>query len=297
MELVRGRTLDTVITHRGLPLETALRYARPDRRCARGGACRGHRPSRSQAGEHHGDRRRPDQDSRLRPRHPVRHESRAARLTRHACSRRRSKPVSGRFSARSRTCPRSRPRDGSRRAVRPLFVRRDLSTRCCRACARSRRRRRPTRSRPSSGASPNRWRSSRGRFPAAVDRLVAGVSRRTSTAAFRARRRSESRWTSCRKPPASGASRPPSGISAAGRLRAVVAAAVAAAMVAAANLVVAGAAPTAFSPVPLTALPGSESFPTFSPDGSQFAFTWLREGGRGYDVFAQTDWQRHAAAA
>ena len=39
--------------------------------------------------------------------------------------------------------------------------------------------------------------------------------------------------------------------------------------------------------MPLTALPGSESFPTFSPDGSQFAFTWLREGGRGYDVFAQ----------
>ena len=27
MELVRGRTLDTLITHRGLPLETALRYA------------------------------------------------------------------------------------------------------------------------------------------------------------------------------------------------------------------------------------------------------------------------------
>ena len=46
--------------------------------------------------------------------------------------------------------------------------------------------------------------------------------------------------------------------------------------------------PTSFSPVPLTALPGSESFPTFSPDGSQVAFTWLREGGRGYDVFAQT---------
>ena len=40
--------------------------------------------------------------------------------------------------------------------------------------------------------------------------------------------------------------------------------------------------------MPLTALPGSESFPTFSPDGSQVAFTWLREGGRGYDVFAQT---------
>ena len=32
-------------------------------------------------------------------------------------------------------------------------------------------------------------------------------------------------------------------------------------------------------PSPLTALPGSESFPSFSPDGSQVAFTWLREGG------------------
>jgi serine/threonine protein kinase len=45
--------------------------------------------------------------------------------------------------------------------------------------------------------------------------------------------------------------------------------------------------PTAFTPSPLTALPGSESFPTFSPDGSQVAFTWVREGGTGTDVYAQ----------
>ena len=46
--------------------------------------------------------------------------------------------------------------------------------------------------------------------------------------------------------------------------------------------------PTAFTPTPLTSLPGSESFPTFSPDGSQVAFTWVREAGTGTDVYAQT---------
>ena len=45
--------------------------------------------------------------------------------------------------------------------------------------------------------------------------------------------------------------------------------------------------PGSFTPVPLTALPGSETFPSFSPDGSQVAFTWLREAGAGYDVFTQ----------
>jgi serine/threonine protein kinase/Tol biopolymer transport system component len=45
--------------------------------------------------------------------------------------------------------------------------------------------------------------------------------------------------------------------------------------------------PGSFTPTPLTALPGSETFPSFSPDGSQVAFTWLREGGLGYDVFTQ----------
>jgi Tol biopolymer transport system component len=45
--------------------------------------------------------------------------------------------------------------------------------------------------------------------------------------------------------------------------------------------------PTAFTPLPLTSLPGSESFPTFAPDGTQVAFTWLREGGAGADVHIQ----------
>ena len=45
--------------------------------------------------------------------------------------------------------------------------------------------------------------------------------------------------------------------------------------------------PTAFTPLPLTALPGSESFPSFAPDGGQVAFTWLREAGAGTDVYVQ----------
>jgi serine/threonine protein kinase len=45
--------------------------------------------------------------------------------------------------------------------------------------------------------------------------------------------------------------------------------------------------PTAFTPVPLTALPGSESFPSFSPDGNQVVFSWQPESVVGYDVYAQ----------
>ena len=45
--------------------------------------------------------------------------------------------------------------------------------------------------------------------------------------------------------------------------------------------------PTAFIPKPLTSLPGSESFPSFSPDARQVAFAWTREGGAGIDVYTQ----------
>jgi len=43
----------------------------------------------------------------------------------------------------------------------------------------------------------------------------------------------------------------------------------------------------AFFPVPLTALAGIEIFPTFSPDGSQIAFTWLPNGPPLADVYVQ----------
>ena len=43
----------------------------------------------------------------------------------------------------------------------------------------------------------------------------------------------------------------------------------------------------ALAPVPLTTLPGSEIHPSFSPDGSQVAFTWRREGALASDVYVQ----------
>ena len=46
-------------------------------------------------------------------------------------------------------------------------------------------------------------------------------------------------------------------------------------------------APAGFIPIPLTSLTGREIFPTFSPDGSQVAFVWLREGPPIPDVYVQ----------
>ncbi len=43
---------------------------------------------------------------------------------------------------------------------------------------------------------------------------------------------------------------------------------------------------TALSPVQLTSLPGSEGQPSFSPDGSQIAFAWSREGNA-FDLHVQ----------
>jgi Tol biopolymer transport system component len=45
-------------------------------------------------------------------------------------------------------------------------------------------------------------------------------------------------------------------------------------------------APVALSPVPLTSLPGTEGQPTFSPDGTQIAFMWVRQSSPP-DVYAQ----------
>ena len=69
--------------------------------------------------------------------------------------------------------------------------------------------------------------------------------------------------------------------------RAALGAAIVAAAIAAIALWPSTPPPGSFTPVPLTALPGSETFPSFSPDGSQVAFTWLREAAAGYDVFTQ----------
>ena len=46
-------------------------------------------------------------------------------------------------------------------------------------------------------------------------------------------------------------------------------------------------APVSFLPTPLTALPGSENWPTLSPDGTQMAFGWIPESGVGTDVYVQ----------
>jgi eukaryotic-like serine/threonine-protein kinase len=46
-------------------------------------------------------------------------------------------------------------------------------------------------------------------------------------------------------------------------------------------------APSAFAPVSLTSLPGFEGSPTLSPDGGQVAFSWQREGTVLSDIYAQ----------
>ncbi len=45
---------------------------------------------------------------------------------------------------------------------------------------------------------------------------------------------------------------------------------------------------TPLAPVPLTAYPGSESEPSFSPDGSTVAFVWDGEGGKNTDIYMLT---------
>jgi Tol biopolymer transport system component len=46
-------------------------------------------------------------------------------------------------------------------------------------------------------------------------------------------------------------------------------------------------APVTLIPVPLTALPGAEESPSFSPDGSQIAFDWSPDLNGGADVYVQ----------
>ena len=39
--------------------------------------------------------------------------------------------------------------------------------------------------------------------------------------------------------------------------------------------------------MPVTSYPGSELYPSFSPDGRQIAFTWDGEKGDNYDIYVK----------
>jgi predicted dienelactone hydrolase len=49
----------------------------------------------------------------------------------------------------------------------------------------------------------------------------------------------------------------------------------------------AGAPPASPTIVPLTALPGDESYATLSPDGTQVAFAWSGETRENWDIYVQ----------
>ncbi len=123
--------------------------------------------------------------------------------------------------------------------------------------------------------------------PPAVDRVVSACLRKDISR--RAQLTSDLRYEleGLRAASTSGSLRLAQPASTSWMRRIALGAAVVAAAIAAIALWPAAPPRTAFTPVPLTALPGSESFPSFSPDGSQVAFSWLREGTRGYDVYAQ----------
>lgn len=50
------------------------------------------------------------------------------------------------------------------------------------------------------------------------------------------------------------------------------------------------------NPVPLTAAPGWEAFPSLSPDGNQVAYSWQGEARCGQPYLCEIDWRREARA-
>ena len=77
MEYAAGRTLDQVDSCERTRDHSGSALRRADRRRAREGARSRHHPSRSETVERHGDRRRPRQDPRLRPREAARYRRRS----------------------------------------------------------------------------------------------------------------------------------------------------------------------------------------------------------------------------
>ena len=74
MELVEGDDLSQRIARGAIPLEEALPIAKQTRGSARSGARAGHHPSRPEARQHQGSRRRRSEGARLRSRQGVRRE-------------------------------------------------------------------------------------------------------------------------------------------------------------------------------------------------------------------------------
>ena len=135
LELVEGETLAERLArvHRrdaGLPLREALAHRAADRRSARGRAREGHRPSRSQAGEHQDHARRRGEGAGLRPGEGRRRDGSTSDSSTHR--RRSRRRHARRRHPRHRRLHESRAgaRQAGGQAHRHLGLRLRASTRC-----------------------------------------------------------------------------------------------------------------------------------------------------------------------